>query len=483
MNRRMLLQFGASFPFVLPLLGLKATEAAPLLKPMNDPSTGLNLLKLAPGFKYESFGWTGDKMSTGTPTPDRHDGMAVVPGKQSEEIVLLRNHERSVGTSFTNWAGDAYDQATVDYGTTSSQAPGGGVTAVSLRKGRYAETTPILAGTMVNCAGGPTPWGTWLSCEEIVYRRSLEESSNDHEPKDHGYVFEAIPQHLGKSTHKPIKDMGFMRHEATAIDPDTGYVYLTEDNNDLSGFYRFIPNDDSQKIGSLDRGGRLDMLKVDDGKLTNLIKAPFKSEYDVSWVEIDDPDADPQTFTPAYDGGPKAVGGGMSGPFLQGVAQQAARFCRGEGCWYHGGLIYFIDTAGGPTGNGSVWAYDPKNEKLTNCFASSSELMADAIDNITVNPINGMIVLCEDGGGISNAESELVTGARLLVLGNDNTARIIAENNVRIDKTLPDKNTIQVSNYRSSEWAGATFSPDGKTLYVNIQSPGITFAIEGPWLG
>lgn len=483
MNRRMLLQFGASFPFVLPLIGLKATEAVPLLKPLTDPTTGLDLLKLAPGYSYRSFAWTGDKMSTGDLTPDRHDGMAAVPGRESEEIVLLRNHERYVGPGFTNWAGDAYDQATVDYGTDTPDAPGGGVTEVSLTKGIYSATTPILAGTMVNCAGGPTPWGTWLSCEEIVYRRSLEESTNDHEPKDHGYVFEALPVHLGKSSHKPIKDMGFMKHEATAVDPKTGYVYLTEDNNDLSGFYRFIPNDDSQKPGSLDRGGRLDMLQVNKGKQTNLIEAPFRSEYDVSWVEIQDPDADPQTLSPRVEGGPKAVGEGMSGPFLQGAAQQAARFCRGEGCWYHGGLIYFIDTAGGPTRNGSVWAYDPENEKLTNCFASSSELMADAIDNITVNPINGKIVVCEDGGGITNADNELVTGARLLVLGNDNTARVIAENNVRIDKALADKETIQISNYRSSEWAGATFSLDGKVLYVNIQSPGITFAIEGPWLG
>lgn len=482
MNRRRLLKFGASFPFVLPLLGLKATEPLSLLKPTTDPTTGLDLLKLAPGFTYRSFGWTGDEMSTGVATPDRHDGMAVVPGRESGEVELLRNHERSVGAHFTSWAEDAYDRATVDYGTAEA-APGGGVTSVTLKNGKYAATTPILAGTMVNCAGGPTPWGTWLSCEEIVYRRSLEKSTNDHEPKDHGYVFEALPAHIGKSSHKPIKDMGLMRHEAAAIDPNTGYVYLTEDNNDLSGFYRFIPNDDSQKPGSLDRGGRLDMLKVNKEKVTNLIDAPFKSEYDVGWVEIDDPDADPQMFSPAYEGGPNAAGGGMSGPFLQGVAQQAARFSRGEGCWYHGGLIYFIDTAGGPTRNGSVWAYDPKNEKLTCCFASSSELMADAIDNITVNPVNGQIVVCEDGGGISNADNELISGARLLVLGTDNTARIIAENNVRIDKTLAQREAIQVNNYQSSEWAGATFALDGKTLYVNIQSPGITFAIEGPWLG
>ena len=483
MNRRMLLKFGASFPFVLPLLGLKATEVAPLLKPGVDPTTGLNLLKLAPGFTYRTFGWTGDKMSTGIPTPDRHDGMAIVPGSESGEIVLLRNHECYEGASFINWSGDAYDRSTVDYGTETTHTPGGGVTAVTLKNGTYASTIPILAGTMVNCAGGPTPWGTWLSCEEIVYRRSLEESSNDHEPKDHGYVFEAVPFHLGKTTHIPIKDMGFMRHEATAIDPSTGFVYLTEDNNDLSGFYRFVPTDNSKKLGSLDKGGKLYMLKANDGKTTNLIEAPFKSEYDVSWVPIEDPDADPETLSPFYEGGTNAIGRGMSGPFRQGFEQKGATFCRGEGCWYHGGLIYFIDTAGGPTHNGSVWAYDPKNEKLTNCFASSSELMADAIDNITVNPINGMIVLCEDGAGISNADNELISGARLLVLGTDNTARIIAENNVRIDKTLLEKQTIQVSNYRSSEWAGATFSLDGKTLYVNIQSPGITFAIEGPWLG
>lgn len=485
MNRRSLIKFASAFPFMLPLFGLRGeVTSKPELMPVKDESTGLPLLKLPPNFSYRSFGWTGDLMSKGGITPQRHDGMAVVPGSKSGEIILLRNHEDTEGAAITTSGETFYDQGIVPrLENESTLMPSGGVTALTIQDGKLTATEGVLTGTMVNCAGGPTPWGTWLSCEEIVYRRALESHSNDHKPMDHGYVFETLPSHLGVSSHQPIKSMGLMRHEAVAVDPKTGYVYLTEDNSQYSGFYRFIPTDKSNTIGSLEKGGELFMLKVGKLNSVNLTTARFGTMFSVSWVPIEEPDADPDVLNPTFEGGPPAGGGGMSGPFRQGFEQGGASFARLEGCWYDKGIVYFVDTGGGPHGDGSVWAYDPFNEKLSACFTSQSESMADAIDNVTVNPVNGSIVLCEDGGGIRNPDGQLKSGARLLLVGENNTARPLAENNINLTSLVPGRDSIAIGDYRSSEWAGATFTPDGKTLYVNIQSPGVTFAIEGPWLG
>ncbi|MGB3200987.1 MAG: alkaline phosphatase PhoX, partial [Nodosilinea sp.] len=137
----------------------------------------------------------------------------------------------------------------------------------------------------------------------------------------------------------------------------------------------------------------------------------------------------------------------------------AAIFFRGEGAWYGNGLVYFTATQGGPPavdstrGNGQVWAYNPQRETLTLLVeASPSGELLDEPDNIVVSPF-GDLFLCEDGGGEQfvvgvNGKGELYQFAR--------------------------------NAFNDSEFAGACFSPDGQTLFVNNQSLG-TFAIWGPW--
>ena len=293
---------------------------------------------------------------------------------------------------------------------TASRVSPAASTAVSYAPGRPPETVALLSGTAVNCAGGPTAWGSWLTCEETVLRASRVGA------KDHGYVFE-VPA-TGGASGRPIVDMGFFRHEAVALDP-TGIVYLTEDNGPYSGFYRYLPRNAQPKAGALEEGGRLEALRV-RGALNADLRAPaFGDEHEVDWVPVPEPDADPEGFAPEAFGG-NVAGTGKSGPYLQAEAAGAARFARGEGAWEHGGSIYWVDTSAGAAGAGAVWVYEPGKSLLRALYVSPAEAVADAPDNITVHD-NGLVLACEDGGGLQNAAGELVRGTRLLALGRGRT--------------------------------------------------------------
>jgi secreted PhoX family phosphatase len=399
------------------------------LSPVRDYTTGLELLLLPRGFEYLSFGWTGDPMIDDLATPSAHDGMAAYRHGDGK-VALVRNHE--VGSFSGKYADPAYDP----------QA-GGGTTNVVFDpdKGEFVEAWASLSGTIRNCAGGPTPWSTWLTCEETT----LVNSTNG---LRHGYVFEVPTTGSGNPT--PITAMGRFAHEAVALDPATGYVYETEDATP-AGFYRYRPN----VPGDLHAGGALEMLVINGGPYDTRKDGTGTSYASTSWVPIVDPDPTPPTA--------------MS---TQGFLQGGAVFARLEGAWYADGKVYVVSTSGGPAAQGQVFEYEPATGAFRVLFASPSASVLNNPDNICVSPRGG-IVLCEDGSGV-----EYLHG-----LTTDGEIFPFAANNVEIPVGgLAGKPTIAPGNYKGSEWCGATFEPrNGNWLFVNIQSPGITFAITGPW--
>jgi uncharacterized protein len=396
-----------------------------------DQTTGLELLRLPRGFEYMTYSWRGDAMSDGLATPGAHDGMAAFR-TGDETLTLVRNHEQ--GSFSGRFAEPAYDPDA--NGGTSNLVfdPDGG---------EFLESRASLSGTIRNCAGGATPWGTWLTCEETT-------AINPTSGVRHGYIVE-VPA-TGTADPAPMKAMGRFSHEAVAVDPATGWVYETEDANP-SGLYRFIP----AVPGELGAGGRLEMLAIGDGGSYDTRADATGTTYaSTAWVPIDKPDPGP----------------GETSTVQQGIARGGAVFARLEGASYHDGKVYIVSTSGGPVSQGQIFEYEPASGAMRVLFASPASDILNNPDNIAVSPRGG-IVLCEDGSGL-----EYLHG-----LTPDGEIFQFAENNVVVPAGgIPGKPAIAAGDYRGSEWAGATFDPkNGSWLFANLQSPGITFAITGPW--
>lgn len=405
------------------------------------------IIDLPAGFSYHVFSSAGEAMSDGLVVPGNHDGMAAFWGPGGKTI-LVRNHEMTQGTGGPFGPGNALlnqvDRSLIyDPGRGQAPARGGTTTLVyDTRRRRLDKHFLSLVGTMRNCAGGVTPWNSWITCEENVQR-----ATGTFE-KDHGFCFD-IPAspYSGLVFPAPLKAMGRFNHEAVAVHPDTGIVYLTEDRDD-GLLFRFLPN----RAGELVQGGRLQALVIRDRRSADTRNwdrqlVPVGLPLSVAWVDMENVESPQDDLR------------------RQGFAKGAARFARGEGMWSAGEAIYFDCTSGGRERKGQLWRYiasplegRPEEERapgtLELFLEPNDATLLDNPDNVAVAPW-GDLLMCEDGPG-----EQFLVGV------------------------TPQGQIYKLARNRmnNSEFAGAVFSLDGSTLFVNIYSPGLTLAINGPGL-
>lgn len=397
-----------------------------------DPS---GLLDLPAGFKYRAFSRTGDAMPRGGAVPGKHDGMAAF-GAGFYGNWLVRNHEIDTDDvledglpAVPHVSGATYDPEGV----------GGTTTLLVSHDRRLLHERVSLSGTLNNCAGGPTPWQTWLTCEE----------DDSILAKPHGYVFEVDPLRGGNP--EPIRGLGRFEHEAVAFDR-RGIGYLTEDAGAPHGcFYRFLPAKPLGGRGSLHAGGKLSAMAV-AGVTTDLSSVQTPGlVLPVQWIPVPNPD-------PGADETPVRE---------QAIAAGATPIQKAEGVWTGlDGSIWFVSSRGdGPDAEdpedvsaavhgGQIWRYDPRGQTIELVVIFAGDSPFDGPDNITAGP-HGYALACTDG-----EDDQWLVGI------ND------------AGEAFP----FALNPAGDDEFAGATFSPDGETLYVNIQgSPAVTFAIFGPW--
>lgn len=390
-----------------PLFGRGFGELVP------DPK---GVFDLPVGFEYRILAYSGGKLSNGDAVPLSPDGMAAFP-VTGGKTALICNHEIGAGQSPGAIAAPEFRY--------DGFASGGTTTLVLDKNRQVTEHYVSLAGTMRNCAGGTTPWGTWISCEEDISTPKL----NGAFTQKHGYNFEVSPVGIAKPI--PLKGMGRFNHEAIAVDPATGYVYQTEDRND-SCIYRFRPN----KTNQLAAGGKLEALVIQGQPTLDTTKTfPVGQPFSVSWVPLDNVDPEADTLRYAAQ------------------AKGAAIFKRGEGMIYGQGKIYWTCTSGGDRNRGQVFAYEPAINQLELFVEAAKTGILHYPDNLTVAPFGDLIV-CEDGSA----------DQYLFGINPAGECYYFARNALN-----------------ESELAGVCFSPDGQTMFVNIQRPGLTLAVWGAW--
>ncbi|MEV6200999.1 alkaline phosphatase PhoX [Streptomyces sp. NPDC051771] len=405
-----------------------------------DPA---GLLDLPAGFSYRVLSREGEPLRSGEgPVPGRCDGMSAFMGPRGG-VRLVRNHENRP---------DARHPVPLAPGLVYDRGGKGGCTVLGLDADGTVRSERVgIAGTAVNCAGGPTPWGTWLTCEETEDRAGTKGYE-----KDHGFVFEVDPAAPHRSGAVPLTALGRFAHEAVAVDPHTGIVYETEDafEHPFGLFYRFLPERPHGGPGSLRAGGTLEALRVPGVPDLSVVREAGTVFEAVEWVPVPDPQA---TSTPI-----------RFQDFGRGGVTHAQKL---EGCYWGGRAVHFVSSfarasdGSGATHFGQVWKYDPAARRLTLAVVFGPDtdvrLPGESPDNICLAPAGGLMV-CEDGGGAQH------------VYGVNRRGEVYAVARNRQDVGEPG----------APEWgefAGVTFSPDHSTMYVNCYDPGTTFAVTGPW--
>jgi len=419
---------------------------------VRDPN---GLFDLPEGFSYRVISQGGETMDDGLLVPGQFDGMACFP-LDGSRVALVRNHELNAkNRTHRNWGPGGYHQERLgrldparayDTDKAARPRPAGQTTPVHERAtGETVSQHLSLAGTSTNCCGGATPWGSWLTCEET------EDAPATHDVRrEHGYVFEVPARATGLVDPVPLKAMGRFEHEAVAIDPRTGIVYLTEDKVD-GLFYRFIPT----TPGKLAEGGRLQAMAFRDAPGSDSSNHTTRiwsvgDWREVVWIDLEDVES---------------PNGDLR---MRGHAAGATLVSRGEGVHWGDGELYLTATSGGPIQRGQILRYVPSRDegkrgerrrpgRIQLFVESTDEKALNMGDNLTVAPW-GHLIVCEDNYSetLRNHLKGVTPDGRLYTIG---------------------RNVFQ----GNSELAGVCFAPDNQTMFVNIQFPGITLAITGPW--
>ncbi|MFB8072500.1 alkaline phosphatase PhoX [Streptomyces californicus] len=401
------------------------------------------LLDLPKGFRYRVLSREGDPLRSGEGrVPSNHDGMTALQGRHGR-VHLVRNHENrhTAAIGVPTVAGLTYDPA----------AKGGCTTLELDGRNKVLGERVAIAGTAVNCAGGPTPWRTWLTCEETEDRAGTNGYT-----KDHGFIFEVDGADPRRTGAVPLTAMGRFQHEAIAVDPKSGIVYETEDAFDrpFGLFYRFLPEKPLGGTGSLRAGGALEAMRVPGVPDLSAVQETGRSFDRIEWVPVPDPLAR-ETPIRFQDFGRKGI-------------THAQKL---EGCYWGESSVYFVssfarsDEGSAADHYGQVWRYEPKKRRLTLVVLfgpdTDIQLPGESPDNICLAADGGLMV-CEDGGGAQH------------VLGVTRRGEVYPMARGRQNIGTPEEPEW-------GEFAGVTFSPDGSTMYVNCYTPGTTFAVTGPW--